>query len=149
MGKKKRIFQHGCSGNLSNFHRAFHPALLGCWLYLLSGCDCVSNVWLASYLVFDLSLRTTSWHREHVLLSQVCGARNQILKVKRISREHQAGKWQNHDLNNLVGVELLPPPASHVELRIHCSARFSTHLNFCFVGSYTSSKSHHPVSPRG
>lgn len=45
-------------------------------------------------------------------LSQVCRGRNQIQKVKHISRDHQAGKWQNHDLNNLVELKAsqLPPP---------------------------------------
>lgn len=44
-------------------------------------------------------------------LAQVCRGRNQIRKVKHISRDHQAGKWRNHDLNNLVELKASHLPA--------------------------------------
>lgn len=70
-------------------------------------------------------------------LSQVCRGRNQIQKVKHISRYHQAGKWQNHDLNNLVELEafhLPPPPMWNEHSTVLQNSRPS---HFCLMASYT------------
>lgn len=82
-----------------------------CWLHSVSGCDHVTDVLCASCLIIDLLLRTTPWGRNRMPLSQVCRGRNQIRKVKHISRDHQAGKWRNHDLNNLVELKASHLPA--------------------------------------